>query len=58
MQIIRCPICKTNFRKRDVVIIDVLNTMAHRKCAPKDTGYLRNIKDGGTFFGIMKRYDV
>jgi len=54
MEMIRCPNCKTFFRKNDLVAIDEFNTVIHQDCL--DIKYSGFVKHSGTYDYIKKRY--
>ena len=54
-RLIRCPICKTNFGGKDIVDLDILNTITHSQCVGKSSdGY--PVKDSGVYAEILERY--
>lgn len=49
-----CPKCKRYFRKKDNVVLDILNTVIHFHCV--DLDYTIPLKNSGTFKKIVKLY--
>ncbi|RDW21433.1 hypothetical protein CWR48_03255 [Oceanobacillus arenosus] len=54
MEMIRCPKCSRFFRKKDIVNLDICNTVIHATCV--DEQWIYPIKDIGTYAGFVKKY--
>mgnify|MGYP001240453621 CR=1 FL=1 len=54
MDLIRCPKCKSYFKRNDNVVIDELNTLIHVKCLDDNHKFL--IKHSGPFHYIKNKY--
>lgn len=54
MAYIQCPDCGKAYGNKDVVGLDLINTVIHKSC-PDKKGHLE-IVDEGTFEEIVKRY--
>lgn len=54
MNLIRCPLCGTLYRKKDLVVLDIVNTITHSRCVDRENCF--PIKDSGTYGQILKAY--
>lgn len=53
LDILKCPICRRLFRNKDLVVVDVINTMIHVTCVRYT---LYELKDIGTYEAMKKIY--
>ncbi|HEY4600099.1 MAG TPA: hypothetical protein VIG73_02210 [Cerasibacillus sp.] len=59
LDLIRCPICQSFFKQRDIVAIDILNTMSHAKCLYENPVQIKlDIKEVGKYQEIVNKYGM
>lgn len=52
--LIRCPHCRTFFKPKDRVVLDLMNGLSHSQCFAKNKF---TMKDSGTYREIFNKYD-
>ena len=51
---LRCPLCSRFYKNKDMVFLDIINTVIHQRCYTLDT---LPIIDRGTYREIITKYD-
>lgn len=54
---LRCPVCKSIYKNKDIVLLDEINTVIHLKCYSRYKANTLQVVDKGTYRQLINKYD-